>query len=72
MAIKANFTAGLLSVTGDNGDDAITVTRDAAGQIVINGTAKRYPFREAHRRSSTPAKSMCLAGTATTRSRSTP
>jgi RTX calcium-binding nonapeptide repeat (4 copies) len=37
MAIKANFTAGLLSVTGDNGDNAITVNRDAAGQILING-----------------------------------
>ena len=39
MAIKANFTAGLLSVTGDNGDDTITVNRDAAGQILINGGA---------------------------------
>jgi len=37
MAIKANFTAGLLSVTGDNGGDDIKVTRDAAGQILING-----------------------------------
>jgi RTX calcium-binding nonapeptide repeat (4 copies) len=39
MAIKANFTAGLLSVTGGNGDDAIAITRDAAGQILINGGA---------------------------------
>jgi Ca2+-binding RTX toxin-like protein len=39
MAIRANFSAGLLSVTGDNGDDAITVNRDAAGQILINGEA---------------------------------
>jgi hypothetical protein len=39
MAIKADFTAGLLSLTGDNGDDAITVNRDAAGQILINGGA---------------------------------
>src|SRR5215468_6674310 len=39
MAIKANFTAPLLSVTGGNGDDAITVTRDAAGQILINDGA---------------------------------
>src|SRR6516165_8616680 len=39
MAIKANFTAGLLSVTGRNGDDTITVNRDAAGQILINGGA---------------------------------
>ena len=37
MAIKANFTAGLLSVIGDNGDDAITVNRDPSGQILING-----------------------------------
>ena len=39
MAIKANFSAGLLSVTDGNGDDAITVNRDAAGQILINGGA---------------------------------
>ena len=39
MAIKANFTAGLLSVTGNNGDDAITVNRDATGQILLNGVA---------------------------------
>ena len=39
MAIKVNFTAGLLSVTGDNADDAIAITRDAAGQILINGGA---------------------------------
>ena len=39
MAIKANFTAGLLSITGDNGDDTIAVSRDAAGQILINGGA---------------------------------
>jgi hypothetical protein len=39
MAIKANFTAGLLSVTAGNGGDDITVTRDAAGQILINGGA---------------------------------
>jgi hypothetical protein len=34
MAIKANFTAGLLSVTGNNGGDTITVS-DPAGQILI-------------------------------------
>src|SRR5262249_43155482 len=44
MAIKTNFTAGLLSVTGDNGKDeiAITATRDTFGQIqqiLINGEA---------------------------------
>ena len=39
MAIRTNFTAGLLSVTGGNGDDAIPITRDAAGQILINGGA---------------------------------
>jgi Ca2+-binding RTX toxin-like protein len=39
MAITASFsqTAGLLSVTGDNVDDAVTVSRDAAGNILING-----------------------------------
>jgi len=39
MAIKAKFTAGVLSVTGGSGDDAIAITRDAAGQILINGGA---------------------------------
>ena len=39
MTIKANFTADVLSVTGHNGDDAIAITRDAAGQILINGGA---------------------------------
>ena len=39
MAIKANFTAPLLSVTGGNGDDVIAVKRDAAGQILINDGA---------------------------------
>jgi hypothetical protein len=39
MAIKANFTAGFLSVAGGSGDDAIAITRDAAGQILINGGA---------------------------------
>ena len=70
MAIKANFTAGLLSVTGDNGDDTITVNRDAAGQILINGGAISVQG-DHHRRLSTPKKSRCSAGTATTRSRST-
>ena len=40
MAIKASFfpTAGLLSVFGDNLDDMITISRDAAsGQILVNG-----------------------------------
>ena len=37
MAIKAKFTAGLLSVIGDNVDDTIAITRDATGQILVNG-----------------------------------
>src|ERR1700730_7192259 len=41
MAIKASFSpsAGLLSVFGDSLDDTITVGRNAAGQILINGRA---------------------------------
>ena len=41
MAIKATFIPGVgqLSVTGDNADDFITVGRDAAGTILINGGA---------------------------------
>ena len=41
MAIKASFSpsTGLLSVFGDSADDTITVSRNAAGQILINGGA---------------------------------
>ena len=41
MAIKASFSpgAGLLSVFGDALDDQITLSRDAAGRILINGGA---------------------------------
>jgi Ca2+-binding RTX toxin-like protein len=41
MTIKASFspTAHLLSVVGDDAVDAITVSRDPAGNILINGGA---------------------------------
>jgi Ca2+-binding RTX toxin-like protein len=41
MAIKAKFSpsAGLLSVFDDDGDDTITISRNAAGQIFVNGGA---------------------------------
>src|SRR5258708_7808807 len=41
MAIKASFTpgAGLLSVIGGNAKDLITLSRDAAGRLLINGGA---------------------------------
>jgi Ca2+-binding RTX toxin-like protein len=41
MAIKATFspTTGMLTVLGDNPDDTITMSRDAAGQILVNGGA---------------------------------
>src|SRR5215831_8726901 len=41
MAIKAQFSAGagLLSVFGDNNDNTIVTSRDAAGRILINGGA---------------------------------
>src|SRR5258705_9597736 len=41
MAIKASFSAfsGVLSLFGDNQDDTIRVSRDAAGTILINGGA---------------------------------
>src|SRR5260370_3640639 len=37
--IKATFSpdAGLLSVFGDDGDNVIVTSRDAAGQILLNG-----------------------------------
>jgi Ca2+-binding RTX toxin-like protein len=39
MAIKASFSpsAGLLSIFGDSLDDTIAISRDAAGQIFVNG-----------------------------------
>jgi len=40
-AVTATFTAatGTLAVTGDNLDNNITISRDAAGQILVNGGA---------------------------------
>ena len=41
MAIKATFSpgTGLLSVLGDNADNTIVTSRDAAGNILVNGGA---------------------------------
>jgi hypothetical protein len=41
MAIKANFSQGahLLSEFGDSADNTITTSRNAAGQIIVNGGA---------------------------------
>ena len=41
MAIKASFSpsARLLSEFGDNADNTITTSRNAAGQILVNGGA---------------------------------
>ena len=41
MTIKATFspTAGVLSVFGDNVNNTITTSRDAAGHILVNGGA---------------------------------
>jgi hypothetical protein len=41
MAIKASFSpsARLLSEFGDNADDTITTSRNAAGQILVNWPA---------------------------------
>ena len=36
MAIKATFSSGLLSVSDDKADNSIIVSRDAAGQILVN------------------------------------
>ena len=42
MAVTASFdpTSGMLSVFGDALDNTITVSRDAAGTILINGGAR--------------------------------
>src|SRR5579871_4564757 len=41
MAVKATFSpgSGVLTEFGDNTDDAIVTSRDAAGQIFVNGAA---------------------------------
>jgi hypothetical protein len=41
MAITASFdaAAGVLSIFGDNPDNTVTVSRNAAGQILVNGGA---------------------------------
>src|SRR5262245_7920481 len=38
-AVTASFSAGALSVFGDNLDNTITISRDAAGKILVNGGA---------------------------------
>jgi Ca2+-binding RTX toxin-like protein len=39
MAVTANFSAGILTVFGDGNNNAITLGRNAAGTIVVNGGA---------------------------------
>jgi Ca2+-binding RTX toxin-like protein len=39
MAIVASFSAGVLSVFGDSLDNSIVISRDAAGNILVNGGA---------------------------------
>ncbi|QYO63442.1 hypothetical protein [Leptolyngbya sp. 7M] len=36
MAVSASFSAGILSIIGDNLDNTIEVSRNAAGQIFVN------------------------------------
>ncbi len=38
-AVNALFSHGVLMITGDNQDNTITVSRDAAGALVVNGGA---------------------------------
>jgi Ca2+-binding RTX toxin-like protein len=39
MAITATFNSGILTITGDDAQNAITVSRDAAGTLLVNGGA---------------------------------
>src|SRR4051812_3740713 len=39
MSISASFAGGVLTVTGDDTQNAINVSRDLAGDILINGGA---------------------------------
>src|SRR5689334_5399089 len=38
-ATTATFSAGVLSVFGDSGNNSIVISRDAAGRILVNGGA---------------------------------
>src|SRR4051812_12694623 len=38
-ATTATFSAGTLSVSGDSNNNSITISRDAAGKILVNGGA---------------------------------
>src|SRR5262245_54898298 len=38
-ATGATFANGVLTVTGDNADNSIVISRDAAGRILVNGGA---------------------------------
>ena len=55
-AVTATFlpAAGLLSIFGDNLDNTITVSRNAAGSILVNGGAVNDPGRHVHRRQHQP------------------
>jgi hypothetical protein len=52
MAIKATFspTAHLLTEFGDTLDNTIVTSRDAAGQILVNGGGRTRPGRHSHGR----------------------
>src|SRR5829696_358190 len=38
-AVTATFSAGVLSTTGDNLNNSIAISRDAAGKLLVNGGA---------------------------------
>jgi hypothetical protein len=69
-AVTATFTpgAGVLTVIGDAQDNTITIDRNAAGNILVNGGA--VAITGAGRRPSpTPRSSRASVSAATTRSR---
>jgi hypothetical protein len=47
FAVTATFSAGTLSVFGDALDNQITVSRDAAGKILVNCGRRQRPRRHA-------------------------
>ena len=51
-AVIATFANGQLSVLGDNLDNTITISRDAAGKLLVNGGA--VAAKGARRRLPTP------------------
>src|SRR4051812_48850065 len=61
-AVTAAFAGGVLTVTGDNNANAITVSRNAAGGLLLNNGAISIPGQAATVANTTLIKILGLAG----------